>query len=561
MSDIRRTLLLVIFSMSLVMLWDSWNKHKGSPSMFAPPPMATSVVPDGSTASNLPTTIPAAMPLVPAVAAPGPVAAALSSSKVLVSTDVLQATIDTRGGALVRLELLGQPDSVDPKRNVVLFDQSDKRLYTAETGWIGAGDGALLPNQYSLMELVPGPTTLQDGASELSVQLVVTEAGVQWTKTYTFKRGDFVIGVRQALTNLSDQILSPQLYFQLQRDGNPPEGESMMYSTFTGPVLYTDMAKFTKVPFKDIEKRQPGELPAYNIDADNGWVGMVQHYFASAWLLGPEGDDRRARRFETQKVASNQYAISMTVPLGVLAPGATVSLPARLFAGPQEEYKLDKLATGLELVRDYGVLTILSKPLFWLLNELNNRLGNWGWAIVALVVILKVAFYWLNTKAYRSMGKMKSVAPRITEMRERLKDNPQQMQQEMMRIYREEKINPIGGCLPMLIQMPFFFALYSALLASAEMRGAPWIGWITDLSVPDPYYILPVIMAATGLVQTWLNPTPPDPLQAKMMWIMPLAFSAMFFVFPAGLVLYWLTNNVLSIGQQYLINKQLGVNN
>ncbi len=249
----------------------------------------------------------------------------------------------------------------------------------------------------------------------------------------------------------------------------------------------------------------------------------------------------------------------MIVPLGELAPGATQTLDARLFAGPQEEDKLSQLAPGLELVKDYGWLTVLSKPLFWLLTQLHSVMGNWGWAIVGLVVLLKIAFYWLNATAYRSMAKMKAVGPKVAEMRERLKDKPQQMQQEMMRIYREEKVNPLGGCLPIFVQMPFFIALYWVLLASVEMRNAPWLGWITDLSAKDPYFILPLLMTATSLFQTWLNPTPADPMQAKMMWIMPLLFSIMFFVFPAGLVLYWLTNNILSIAQQYAINKQLGV--
>jgi YidC/Oxa1 family membrane protein insertase len=286
---------------------------------------------------------------------------------------------------------------------------------------------------------------------------------------------------------------------------------------------------------------------------------MVQHYFASAWLLGATADDKRPREFFTRKVDTNQYAVGMIVPLGELAPGATQTLDARLFAGPQEEDKLSQLAPGLELVKDYGWLTILSKPLFWLLTQLHKLMGNWGWAIVGLVVLLKIAFYWLNATAYRSMAKMKAVGPRVAEMRERLKDKPQQMQQEMMRIYREEKVNPLGGCLPIFVQMPFFIALYWVLLASVEMRNAPWIGWITDLSAKDPYFILPLLMTATSLFQTWLNPIPADPMQAKLMWIMPLVFSVMFFVFPAGLVLYWLTNNILSIAQQYAINKQLGV--
>jgi YidC/Oxa1 family membrane protein insertase len=259
----------------------------------------------------------------------------------------------------------------------------------------------------------------------------------------------------------------------------------------------------------------------------------------------------------------------MVVPLGELAPGASKAFESRLFAGPQEERKLAALAPGLELVKDYGWFTILSKPLFWLLEQLHALLGNWGWAIVALVVLLKAAFYWLNASAYRSMAKMKAINPRVMEMRERLKDKPQQMQQEMMRIYREEKVNPLGGCLPIVAQMPFFIALYWVLLSSVEMRNSSWL-YISDLAQPDtllgivpwinlPIGLLPILMTASTLLQTWLNPTPPDPLQARLMWIMPIAFSFMFFFFPAGLVLYWLTNNILSIAQQWYINKRLGV--
>ena len=242
-----------------------------------------------------------------------------------------------------------------------------------------------------------------------------------------------------------------------------------------------------------------------------------------------------------------------------LAPGASRSVEARLFVGPQEEKMLESLAPGLELVKDYGWLTILAKPLYWLLDKLHGVLHNWGWSIVALVVLLKIAFYWLNAKAYASMAKMKSINPRIMELRERYKDNPQQMQQEMMRIYREEKVNPMGGCFPIMIQIPVFIALYWVLLSSVEMRGAPWILWIKDLSTPDPYYILPLLMMLSSLLQTALNPAPPDPMQAKMMWFMPLIFGVMFFFFPSGLVLYWLTNNLLSIAQQWIINTRMGV--
>jgi YidC/Oxa1 family membrane protein insertase len=250
----------------------------------------------------------------------------------------------------------------------------------------------------------------------------------------------------------------------------------------------------------------------------------------------------------------------MVLPLGEVAPGASTTHEAVLFAGPQEEHKLAALAPGLDLVKDYGILSVLSKPLFWLMTQLHSVFGNWGWAIVGLVVLLKIAFYWLNASAYRSMGKMKAIAPKVTELRERYKDKPQEMQQQMMRIYKEEKVNPLGGCLPIFVQMPFFIALYWVLLSSVEMRNAPWIGWITDLSVKDPWYILPVLMTASSLFQVWLNPAAPDPMQQRLMWIMPLAFGIMFFFFPAGLVLYWLTNNILSIAQQWFINKQLGVN-
>ena len=567
MTEMRRTLLWVVFSMSLVLLWDAWNKHNGHPSMFGPPPASAPATtgPKPANASAAPTTSPSTVPTA-AATTPGavPVNAANDavalSQKVDITTDVVKATIDTAGGSVVRLELLKQVDHVDHDKNVVLFDESSARLYKAQTGLIAAQGGTSLPNHLTVFTLLPGDHTLKEGQDALTVSLESPEiGGVKLRKTYTFQRGSYVVAVKHEVVNDSTAPVTPQVYFQFLRDGNAPAGESSFYFTFTGPAIYTDAAKFKKVDFKTIEKRGPNDKPDHDTAADNGWIAMVQHYFASAWLLGATTDDKRPREFFTRKVDTNQYAVGMIVPLGELAPGATQTLDARLFAGPQEEDKLSQLAPGLELVKDYGWLTILSKPLFWLLTQLHKLIGNWGWAIVGLVVLLKIAFYWLNATAYRSMAKMKAVGPRIAEMRERLKDKPQQMQQEMMRIYREEKVNPLGGCLPIFVQMPFFIALYWVLLASVEMRNAPWIGWITDLSAKDPYFILPLLMTATSLLQTWLNPTPADPMQAKMMWIMPLLFSVMFFVFPAGLVLYWLTNNILSIAQQYAINKQLGV--
>ena len=569
MTDMRRTLLWVVFTMSLVLLWDAWNKHTGQPSIFGAPvskPAASAPPAQAPAAASVPAGLPspAAAPAAAGVPAAANVAGAattpaavpnapvVAAEKVTITTDVVKATIDTVGGSLVRLELLKHTDQNDTSRNVLLFDQSAKRLYLAQSGLITSQPGVQLPNHLTAMKVLTTERTLADGATQIELKLESPAIdGRRLVKTYTFKRGDYVVGVKHEVFNEGTAPVSPQLYLQLARDGNPPEGESSFYFTFTGPAIYTDASKFTKVDFKDIEKGKASHDKA----ADNGWVAMVQHYFASAWLL-PE---KVQREFRSAKVADNHFSMAMVVPLGDVAPGASKAFESRLFAGPQEEHKLAALAPGLELVKDYGWFTVLAKPLFWLLDKLHGLLGNWGWAIVALVFLLKAAFYWLNASAYKSMAKMKAINPRVMEMRERLKDKPQQMQQEMMRMYREEKVNPLGGCLPIVAQMPFFIALYWVLLSSVEMRQAPWIGWITDLAVKDPWFILPLLMTASSLLQTWLNPTPPDPLQAKLMWIMPLAFSFMFFFFPAGLVLYWLTNNILSIAQQWFINKRLGV--
>jgi YidC/Oxa1 family membrane protein insertase len=422
----------------------------------------------------------------------------------------------------------------------------------AQSGLISSVPNALLPNHKTPMHF-SGAKALTDGEDSLVVKFESDPVGdVKLVKTYSFKRGSYAMGVEHLIRNNSAASITPQLYVQLVRDGNKLEGESAFYSTFTGPAVYTSQKKFQKVEFADIEKNKTD----FEKQSTQGYVAMVQHYFASAWLL----DDGQQRDIFARKIDQNLYSAGMVAPLPAIAAGSQLSQSTRLFIGPQEEKNLEAIYPGLELVKDYGWLTILSKPLFWLLYELNKIIANWGWSIVALVVLLKAAFYWLNAQAYRSMGKMKAINPKIMEMRERLKDNPQQMQMEMMKIYREEKVNPLGGCLPIAVQIPFFIALYWVLLSSVEMRNAPWIGWVHDLAAPDPWFILPLLMTATSMLQTWLNPTPPDPIQAKMMWFMPLAFSVMFFFFPAGLVLYWLSNNILSIAQQWMINKQLGLN-
>lgn len=566
MNDIRRTILWVIFGFSIVLLWDQWQIHNGNKATFFPKaeqradsPAATgAAVPASGVAGgngSVPTTTATALG-VGAVPASG--GAPAVREQVVVTTDVLRLTFDSEGGSLVKSELLKHADTLNPGQNVLLLDDSKERLYQAQTGLIAGtaagSSGGSFPTHKTVMTAVPGDRTLKDGVDTLTVQFESPEInGVKLLKTYTLKRGFYDMAVSHTVVNNSGAPVAPQLYLQLIRDGNKPPGESSLYFTFTGPAVYTDAKKFQKVEFSDIEKGKAD----FEKQSTNGYVAMVQHYFASAWLL-PSGLPREnfARKDPQQ---ANLYAVGMLTPLEAIAPGASRTVDATLFAGPQEEKRLEALAPGLELVKDYGWLTILAKPLYWLLYALHSFINNWGWAIVALVVLLKAAFYWLNAKAYASMAKMKAVTPRITAMRERLKDKPQEMQQEMMKIYKEEKVNPMGGCFPILIQIPVFIALYWVLLSSVEMRNAPWIGWINDLAAPDPFFILPVVMTLTTLLQTWLNPTPPDPLQAKMMWIMPLAFSVMFFFFPAGLVLYWITNNVLSIAQQWFINKKLGV--
>ncbi|TFZ06776.1 membrane protein insertase YidC [Ramlibacter henchirensis] len=556
MNDIRRTILWVVFGFSLVLLWDQWQVHNGRQATFFPQSAkstATAPAPKG------PASVPSAVPTpAPAAAAPGvpPSGAAATSpaatprERFTVTTDLLRVTFDSEGGSIVRTEFLKvSADSTTEKgtSTFVLLEESPQRVYVAQSGLIG-GD---FPNHKTVMS-VSGERELKPGADGLTVRFESPEKnGVKLVKAYTLKRGQYDIAVRHETINTGGAPVAPQLYMQLVRDGNPLPNESSFYSTFTGPAAYTEEQKFQKVDFSDIEKNKVD----IQKESTTGYVAMVQHYFASAWIL-PDG---LRRELFMRKVDNNLYAAGMIAPLDSVAPGATKAVDAKFFAGPQAEKMLEAVAPGLDLVKDYGWLTILAKPLYWLLDKLHSFIGNWGWSIMALVLVIKIAFYWLQAKGYESMAKMKAINPRVMQMRERYKDNPQQMQQEMMRIYREEKVNPLGGCFPIMVQIPVFIALYWVLLASVEMRNAPWIGWIRDLSSPDPFFILPVVMTLTTLLQTALNPVPPDPMQAKMMWYMPLAFSVMFFFFPAGLVLYWITNNVLSIAQQWLINTRMGV--
>jgi len=555
MTDIRRTILWVIFGFSLVMLWDQWQVYHGKPATFFPSAKQTATAPRGPAsavptppsagASAVPGAVATTPSAVPGQAAPG--APTAPRQRITVKTDVMDVVFDTEGATIVRTDF---PKLAGEKPGVpfVLLDQGPDRVYVAQSGLIGGE----FPTHKTVMTALPGDRVLKDGQDELAVRFESpVQGGVKLVKTYTFRRGAYDATVRHEVVNAGSAPVSPQLYVQLVRDGNKLPGESSFYSTFTGPAVYTQAQKFQKVEFSDIEKGGA----EFEKSSTNGYVAMVQHYFASAWIL----PDNLQRDLFARKVDTNLYSVGMIAPVSAVAPGSTQAIDTTFFAGPQEEQTLEKIYPGLDLVKDYGWLTILAKPLYWLLAKLYTFIGNWGWSIMALVLIIKIAFYWLQAKGYESMAKMKAINPKVMQLRERYKDNPQQMQQEMMRIYREEKVNPLGGCLPILVQIPVFIALYWVLLSSVEMRGAPWIGWIRDLSTPDPYFILPVVMTLSTMLQTALNPVPPDPMQAKMMWFMPLIFSVMFFFFPAGLVLYWITNNILSIAQQWLINTRMGV--
>jgi len=546
--DIKRTILWVVFCLSLGILWDRWMVSNGHASIFSGASVATAKLDNNASAkSSLPSST-AGTGIVPGAAnAAAPLAAGASAERITITTDLFKADIDTRGGDLKRLELLKFKDAIDHNKNEVLFDVGGERTYVAQTGLIGASGAAALPNHTVLFTAVPGPRAL-DGGNLVQLVLQAEQGGVRLTKTYTFRRGDYVIDVKHQVTNLSAAPVTPSLYLQLLHDGSKPATDSMFNSSYTGPTLYTAEEKFQKLDFAKIEKHKE----EHATKADNGWISIVQHFFVSAFI--PQ--DKAPREIFTKKIDTNLYAIGTILPLGQIAPGAQVSMDARLYSGPQQSQFLDQAAPGLDLVKDYGWLTIVAKPMFWVMDQIHKILGNWGWTIITFTVLIKLLFFPLSAAGYRSMAKMKLVTPKITALRERLKDDPPKMNAAMMELYKKEKINPVGGCLPVVVQMPVFIALYWVLQASVEIRGAPWIGWIHDLSAPDPWFILPVLYAISMYITTRLSPAPADPMQAKMMLFMPLIFSVMFFFFPSGLVLYWVVNNILSIVQQWAITRK-----
>jgi len=556
MMDTQRLIAFVVFSFSALLLWDAWQKHN------APKPPATPTSAGAPAGVPQPTT-PLAPPAAAGPASPGTQAAAVPAAPtaspvvtggepIHVRTDLYDIELSTLGGDIRKLTLRQVGAATDSTKPLTLMEPASQHYFVTQSGLLGEG----LPNHKALYSVASRSFELEPGKEALDVRMTARDAaGAEVAKTYRFHRGNYVVDVAYEVANRSDKPISPHGYFQFLRDGNPPSEQAAQTSafagvtTFTGPAVYTEEAKFHKVDYKDIDKGKQSHAKK----AKDGWIGIVQHYFVSAWLPR-QGIERE---YFTSKVGDNLYTAGVVVPVGTIAPGATGTLDVPVYIGPQETERLEQVSPGLNLVVDYGWLYVLAAPLFWLLKRIHGFVGNWGWSIVMLTILIKLAFYPLNAKAGRSMAQMKVLGPKMEKLKQLYGEDRQKLNQAMMELYRTEKINPLGGCLPILVQIPVFIALYWVLLASIELRHAPWVGWIRDLSAPDPFFILPVVYAISMFVSTKLNPQPADPVQARIMLVMPIMFSVFFLFFPAGLVLYWVVQNLLSIVQQWHINRTL----
>jgi len=541
--DLQRLFLFLIFSFSLVLVWDGWQRYQ-HPERFVQQSEATQ--------KDLPapqTDLPASSGQVatpgsaPGIATQQPVNHA-SGKTIQVKTDLLEAEISIIGGDISRLALLKHPDSEDKSKPLVLFHRGEgTHNYVAQSGLLGAG----LPNHNSLFNSEQDRYELAGNAEQVQVRLkAIDNATMKVTKVITFHKGSYLVDIAYEMENPGKQTVSASSYFQLVRDSVAPKGSMKFLPTYTGAAVYTDKEKFKKIEFAAIEKGKT----EYPKQADEGWIGILQHYFVAAWL--PK--EKSNREYFTRKLEGDAYSIGVILPPQTVEAGQKVVTGTTLYVGPAQT-ELDKIAPGLGLTVDYGWLTIISTPLFWVMSLFHDWTHNWGVAIILLTILIKLLFFPLSAASYRSMAKMRVVAPKLEKIKQQYADDREQLNRAMMDLYKTEKINPLGGCLPVLVQIPVFIALYWAILASVEMRYAPFFGWITDLSAADPYYILPVIMGASMIIQMRLNPKPPDPLQAKVMQIMPIVFSVMFFFFPSGLVLYSIVNNVLSIAQQWFITR------
>ncbi len=533
--DFQRIILFFALSFTLLMLWQAWQEDYGP--QRAPAPTAQAPGED-----------------IPAPAAPGaaaPVGAPMrpgldSQQRVRVVTDVFQAEIDTYGGDLRQVRLLDYPVSVEKPDTPVTLLNDERELFVAQSGLVPAATAtaAPAPTHHSRFQAEAAEYRLEPGQDSLDVTLRWTSPeGVTVEKVYTFHRGSYVVDVNQRINNATENDWRGHAYYQWLRS-RPTETSRFMY-TYTGGVISGQEAKYEKFDFDDMEDANLSR------DLTGGWAAMIQHYFLGAWVPSQDA----THQYYTRSPGDSRYILGLVTPAISVAPGATGVFPSQLYVGPKDQETLAQVAPNLELTVDYGILTVIAQPLYWLLEKIHRLVGNWGWSIVILTILIKLAFYKLSETSYKSMAHMRKVQPRLVALKERYGDDRQKLNEAMMKMYREEKINPLGGCLPILVQIPVFIALYWVLLESVELRQADWILWINDLSTADPYFVLPILMGITMLVQHRLNPTPMDPIQAKVMLALPIVFTVFFAFFPAGLVLYWVVNNTLSILQQWYITR------
>jgi YidC/Oxa1 family membrane protein insertase len=552
MMDFQRTLLLVALAFTLMMIYQRWIEENNPPQIVQTQPAS------GEVAPAAPQTVGADTPRAPeAISAPAlpPVAAAPAGRKLIVETDLLRAEINTQGGDIVRLELLKYPVKVEkPDTPFVLLTEDAADLFLAQTGLIGSSDRQY-PTHKALYQAEQDHYRLAPGQETLTVPLTWTAPdGVRYLKTLSFSRNRYDVRVDYEVDNRTAAPWSGFAYTQFVRTA-PPKASGLavftMLPTYLGGAIYTPEERFDKIDFSEMEDSD------LNREAEGGWVAMLQHYFVGAFFPGEAGKQRFYSRV-AKDAAGVRYTIgSHGLQPVMAAPGAHATLKTTLYAGPKEQERLKEQAEGFLLTVDFGWLTPVAAPLFWVLKFLHSVVRNWGWAIILLTVLIKLAFFPLSAASYKSMAKMKNLQPRLQTLKERFGDDRAKLNQAMMELYKTEKINPMGGCLPILIQIPVFIALYWVLLESVELRQAPFALWWKDLSSPDPYFVLPLLMGATMFLQTWLNPSPLDPIQQKVMLAMPVMFTVFFLWFPAGLVLYWLVNNVLSIAQQWYITNKL----
>lgn len=551
--ETQRLLLLLALGFIVILIWEAWQREH-APAVPAPAPAtqgstAGADAAPGHSVPEAPAT--PATPSAPPTGGSAPAHAGLLArgERVTVTTDLLRAEIDAHGGDLRELDLLRYPVSLEaPDRPYRLLNDDPDTLHVAQSGLIGRGRP--LPNHNTVFELAARRADLPEGGDHLDVPLRWRAPdGVEYVKVYRFYRDRYTVDLRYEVHNRSSQPWQGFLYahFLVREIQNDQGGLMGRLPIYYGGALYSPEDKFQKIAFSKMRDQRLARR------VQDGWVAMLQHYFVSAWLP-PAG---QVQQFYSEALSGGLYRLGhKSLEAMTVAPGASGVITTRLYAGPKEQDRLERTAEGLVLTVDYGWLTPIAQPLFWVLKWLHRLVGNWGWAIVLLTVLIKLAFYPLSAASYKSMAKMRKLTPRMQSLKERYGDDKQKLQQAMMELYKKEKINPMGGCLPILIQIPVFIALYWVLLESVELRQAPFVLWIKDLSARDPYFVLPVLMGISMFIQQWLSPNPAtDPLQRKLFMTLPAIFTVFFLFFPSGLVLYWLVNNVLSIAQQWRITQ------